>query len=99
MDTTPRSAATRIGTAACSAATVVTLALAGHALAGDWVEPKGPESASVAVWPAAPWVQPTMDPETRAKLTTAFALAVAHVEASPECAELFADLDADGPRS
>lgn len=96
MDTTPVSPATRIGTAAWAAAVAVAVAVAGLAQAGDWVEPKRADAAPAASRSAAPWIHPSMDADTRSKLAAALARAAARVEASPECAGLFAELGADG---
>ena len=96
MDQNPRSRATRIGAAASVAALMLTVALASLAHAGDWLESERSGAAPAANRSAVPWQHHSMNDAMRSKLTAAFAVATSRIEGSPECAALFAALDADG---
>jgi len=93
MDQTPRTIATRIGTAACLAACALSIGLA---QADDLVEPEVEPSSAAQSPSTTPWIQATMNADIRSKLAAAIPLAAARVESSPECAGLFAELGADG---
>jgi hypothetical protein len=96
MEQTPRSKATRNGSSVWLAAVALTLGMAGLAWAGDSFEVGRADGTAAAQQSPAPWSRASMDPTTRSKLTSAFALAAARIEGSPECAALFAELGADG---
>jgi len=78
--------------------TVVAVVLGSTAIsqAGDWADEGGIEAGLSSPRSVAPWIQPSMNSKIRSKLTTAFDLAVARVEESPQCAGLFVEIGADG---
>lgn len=95
MEQTPRSQAHRNGTSKRLAAAALTLGMAGLAWAGDSFEVERADVTAAAQQSPAPWSRASMDPTTRSKLTSAFALAMSRVADTPECAGLFSDLGAD----
>lgn len=75
---------------------MLTVGLASIARAGDWVDAPRPDAAPAPSRLAVPWQHHSMNDGMRSKLAAAFAVAVSRIEGSPECAALFAALDADG---
>jgi hypothetical protein len=96
MEQTPRSQATKNDSSKRLLAVVVAVGLAGLGWAGDDTELGWRDTGLPAESPTAPWHHPSMDSATRARLASAFSLAVSRVAGRPECAGLFSDLGADG---
>jgi hypothetical protein len=96
MDQATRSSVARNRTAAWVSTVALIFGLTVVAQAGDRVDEGGIDASLTAPRRVALWIQPSMNSKIRSKLTTAFDLAVARVEESPQCAALFDEIGTDG---